>query len=148
MHKYPTSFQATDAVIFKKSGNANVMLLGRKKFKKKYRFIGGFVDPEKDKSLEQANRRECYEEAGTNLECSDPKYLFSFRVDDPRYRDSVDKIMSAVFLREYVYGTEKAGDDIKEVVWFSRPYVRKYYKEVVVKEHWPLVEELIRRNIL
>jgi bifunctional NMN adenylyltransferase/nudix hydrolase len=61
MHKYPTSFQATDCVIIHRE--AGKLLLGKKKIQTGWRFLGGFVDP-KDDSLELANARERQEEAG------------------------------------------------------------------------------------
>src|ERR1017187_4422194 len=108
---YPISYQRTDAVILDEVGSR--LLLGKKKKEPLFRFVGGFVDP-KDKSLEEASIRERREETGINLECSKPEYLFSFRVDDPRFKKGPDKIMSAVFGYTYVFGIPKAGDDIDE----------------------------------
>lgn len=143
MHKYPTSFQAVDVVIEK----GTQLLLGKKPTQPHWRFIGGFVDP-KDNSLETAARREAYEEAGSNLELNRFDYLFSFRVDDPRYYDSEDKIMSAVFLASYVYGKEEAGDDIGEVSWTEKAVIKNRYQEFIMPEHWPLVETLIAKGYL
>lgn len=146
MHKYPTSFQATDAVIiWREKGK---LLLGKKPNQPKFRFVGGFVDPHKDKSLEDGCARECQEEAGIDLECSRPEYLFSFQVEDERYKVSEDKIMSAVFKRYYLWGTPKAGDDIAEVKWFTKSQLRADYKELVMPEHWPIVIGLIQRNVI
>jgi len=141
---YPTSFQTTDAII--RNSQVNKFLLGKKETGN-WRFIGGFVDP-KDASLEDASYRERVEETGKNLECAKPEYLFSFRVDDPRYRKTEHKILTAVFLHEYIYGFPEAGDDIKEVEWFAPFYIRANYKEIIVEEHWPIVEKLIELRIL
>lgn len=149
---YPTSFQATDTIVINRQAKVPQFLLGKKDPKKhktdKWRFLGGFVDPKKDNSLEDASKRERLEEAGMNLECSDPQYLFSFRVDDPRYRKSEHKIMSAVFLHEYIFGFAKAGDDIKETEWFPNFYIRANYQDMVVEEHWPIVERLIEQGMI
>lgn len=145
MHRYPTSFQATDCVIIDTA--KRTLLLGRKPKENKFRFVGGFVDP-KDTSLEVANLRERIEEAGMNLECTPPSYLFSFRVDDPRYRDKSDKIMSAVFLYNYIFGFAKAGDDIGEVRWFNIDDVKENYKHIIMQEHHPLVEKLIEKSVI
>ncbi len=123
---YPTSFQATDAFVY--NNENETLLLGRKKWDNgKWRFVGGFVDP-KDLSLEDAAYRERIEEAGKNLECEKPKYLFSIRIDDPRYRESEHKIMSAVFLHQFIFGHAVAGDDIDDgMEWFSIFYLRNNY---------------------
>jgi bifunctional NMN adenylyltransferase/nudix hydrolase len=150
---YPTSFQAVDIVVFNRA--TNEILLGskydkpHKTPKKEKRFIGGFVDPA-DASLEVAARRELGEEAGRNLEVSDPKYLGSFRVDDPRYRDSIHKIMSAVFFCEFVYGFATAGDDIAEVSWVNLDTFRVSYNKAgyLAPEHIPLVEMLIQKGVV
>lgn len=146
MHKYPTSFQATDAVIVNRE--KGLLLLGRKPSQAKFRFVGGFVDPAKDKCLEDGCKRETAEEAGIDLECSGPKYLFSYQVEDARYVDSPDKIMTAVFLRYYIFGRAVAGDDIGEVKWFTKNQLRTKYKSLVMPEHWPIVEGLIQRNVI
>lgn len=145
MHKFPTSFQATDSVIIDRVGGR--ILLGRKKNQPAWRFIGGFVDPN-DSSLESAAQRERREEAGINLEVTRPKYLFSFRVADPRYEGKPDKIMSAVFLQYWLWGQPKAGDDIQKVRWFTKDYVRRNYKKMVMPEHNILVEKLIEEGLL
>lgn len=144
--EYPTSFQTTDAVIVNPQNNQ--LLLGKRATQDRWRFIGGFVDPDKDQTLEGASKRERIEEAGINLECAEPRYLFSFRVDDPRYRESKHKIMTAAFLHEYVFGFPTAGDDIAQVAWFADYLVRANYKEFIVQEHWPIVEKLISLHIL
>jgi bifunctional NMN adenylyltransferase/nudix hydrolase len=141
---YDTSFQATDAVI--RNAQNDMFLLG-KRDKGLWRFIGGFVDP-KDASLEDSAKRERIEEAGINLECDNPKYLFSFRVNDPRYRESRHKIMSAVFLHDYIFGFARAGDDIKHVEWFAAYLIRANYKDLIVETHWPIVEKMMELHLL
>ena len=145
MIKYDTSFQTTDCFVINREKKE--ILLGRKHTESKFRLIGGFVDPA-DLSLEDAAKRELREEAGANLECSHPQYLFSNRQDDPRYRDSRDKILTAVFRFEYLFGFATAGDDIKEVGWFGDYYIKLNYKEMVVETHWPLIEKLIENGVI
>jgi len=134
---YDTSYQAVDLIIHDK----DKFLLGRKKAEKEFRFIGGIVDPVLDNSLEMAAVREKNEEIGIGLECSFPIYSFSFRVDDPRYRESRHKIMSAVFFVNYVFGRPKElqeTDEIVETKWFSK--IELIQKDKVVKEHFPIVD--------
>lgn len=147
---YPTSFQAVDIVVLNK--NKKTVLLGRKKNKIQWRFIGGFTEP-KDSSLEYAARRELAEEASINLEVSPMVYIGSFRVDDPRYRDSKHKVMSAVFLCEYLWGFAKAGDDICGVKWVPYHWIQipgwpTLEADGIVEEHIPLVQMLIDKGIL
>lgn len=142
MNKYPTSFQAVDNVIYNRETNS--LLLVRKKVQSKFRFSGGFVDPE-DKSLEEAALRERIEEVSIDLECTKPEYMFSFRVDDPRYRESEDKIMSAVFFNEHLFGSPKALDDLAggEVKWFSIRELYDGYNEILMPEHIELMNGLM-----
>lgn len=149
MNKFPTSFQAVDNVIIDRKGGR--ILLGRKKQQPAWRFIGGFVDPT-DYSLESASLREKREETrfGISWYATDifPRYLFSFRVKDPRYETGPDKIMSAVFLSFFSHGFPKAGDDIDRLKWFTKNYVRINYKKIIMPEHHPIIEGLVEEGLL
>lgn len=125
-NRYPISYQTVDIAVIremtefdreslKQTKNIQILLC-RKSNEKLWRFIGGFVDPT-DKSLEAAARRELMEECGP-IEVSNFKYAGSFRIDDWRYRDAEDKILTALFTCQYSYGEPKANDDIAEVKWF------------------------------
>lgn len=123
----PTSFQAVDIVIVNKQVSAPKILLGRKTTdpKGQWRFPGGFVDP-KDGSLEAAAYREALEEVGP-LEMGGSislEYLGSLRVQDWRYKQEDSKIMTAVFRADYMWGHEKAGDDLQKVQWFRLKKLR------------------------
>jgi bifunctional NMN adenylyltransferase/nudix hydrolase len=142
---YDTSFQAVDMWIV--NDTHNEVLLGRKAGKDEFRLLGGFVDP-KDQSLEEAATREKNEEGGINLECSPPKYLFSQRMDDERYKNSRHKVMTAVFRLDYVFGMARGGDDIEQVHWFGKDYLKKNYRKFVAREHWVLIRKLIERGEL
>lgn len=149
---YPVSYQAVDIIVY--NPDTRCVLLGRKwqdktrtKPKNELRFLGGFVDPA-DSSLENAAHRELAEEAGINVEVSRAKYLGSFRVNDPRYVNSEDKIMSAVFLTYYVYGTPKGGDDIAEVEWVSLDVLFTSYKQCLAPEHIALFDLLIEKGVV
>lgn len=147
MHPYPTSFQATDNVIIWRE--AGKILLGQKKNKKFWQFPGGFVDP-KDSSLEEACMRKREEECANPLTsiCSRPEYLDSFRVDDPRYKDSPDKIMSAIFISYYISGKVVNGDDLVKVKWFTKDYLRRHYAKCLMPMHHPIIDALVRHGYM
>jgi bifunctional NMN adenylyltransferase/nudix hydrolase len=140
MIKYNTSFQTVDCFVV--NNQTDKVLLGRKPGETKFRLLGGFCDPT-DLSLEDAAKRELKEEAGIDLEVSNPMYLFSNRQDDPRYRDSNDKILTAVFKFEYLFGIAKAGDDIAEIKWIDLNELSVLYRDMIVETHQPLIEKLI-----
>lgn len=160
--RYPTSFQAVDIVVIKPAEKK--MLVGykwSKVFKDKpdtrARIIGGFVDP-RDSSLEYAALRELYEEADLGAAHVGPlKYVDSFRVDDPRYRNSPDKIMSAIFVTKMASSCEPhAGDDIARTEWIDIRWMKQNYFRInpntgrlyVVAEHHDLIEILIDKGII
>lgn len=154
MHPFPTSFQTTDNVIVWRE--AGKVLLGKKKANGLWQFPGGFVDPA-DANLEQAAARERREECTIGFDtdgkslgciCSHPEYIGSFRVPDPRYSGSPDKIMTAVFVSYYVDGEPKGGDDLPWVKWLTKDFVRRNYQKVVAPIHHQLVDMLIYKNIL
>lgn len=80
-----------------------------------WRFPGGFVDVT-DVSFEAAAARELYEE--TSVVADNFRFLGSFRIDDWRYRDEQDCIITTLFLAEYRSGTPVASDDVDEVRFF------------------------------
>ena len=112
------------------------LLLGRKSRESKFRFIGGFVDPQ-DHSLEETVAREAKEETG--LIVQNIQYIASIRVDDWRYRKEKDKIITTFFMAETLEKTPKAQDDIADVKWFDLQTIQN---EDVVEEHWALLEKL------
>ncbi len=131
----PTSFQTVDIAVVRKEQ----ILLGKKPGENDmWRFIGGFVDPTDD-TLEAAAKRELHEEAGA-IEVSDPKYIGSFRVDDWRYRKEKSKILTSLFICEYVYGNIEPNDDIEAVGWFDINEVGN--KIELMSEHVPLFNKL------
>ena len=81
-----------------------------------WRLPGGFVAAE-DASFEEAAARELFEETG--VVADNLRFLGSFRIDDWRYRDEQDSIITTLFLAEYRSGTPVAGDDVDDVLFFS-----------------------------
>lgn len=132
---FPTSYQVVDVAVVHEE--KQMVLLGRKKGDNdKYRFIGGFVDPS-DSSLERAAKREVSEET-SGIETDDYKYLGSSPINDWRYRNSRDSIMSAFFTAKFIYGHPKASDDIDEIAWFPIAEI----EQVIIEGHLPLAKML------
>jgi bifunctional NMN adenylyltransferase/nudix hydrolase len=132
----PLSYQVVDIAVSRPSDGA--VLLGIKRSAKgKKCFIGGFVDPT-DANLESAALRELLEEAG-EIQCDAPRYVGSFRIPDHRYREGDDKVMTALFVAEYIGGDPVAGDDLDAVEWVRLDTL----ESILVPAHLPLAKCLI-----
>lgn len=148
-NRYPTSYQCVDAVIWRPLNNiSKEILLARKHTDQAglYRLIGGFVSPN-DETLEDAAKREAFEETG-GLALGEPQYIFSKRVHDWRYsRNDTDQILTAVFLMQYLFGAEEPSDDIDELSWFNPSEIDE---KNLVPEHrtlWPRVLKALRNTV-
>jgi bifunctional NMN adenylyltransferase/nudix hydrolase len=140
-NRYPQALPTVDVAVTRTvEGGETEMLLARKPEEKGYRLIGGFVDPT-DASLEAAARREVMEEA--HIEISTPVYTGSFLVDDWRYRHEVDKIVTTLFVAEYMYGAIQPDDDIEELRWFRLNGTLEIGE--IVDAHRPLLVTLLDR---
>jgi len=140
--QYPRAFPCVDIACTRDKGAARKVLLGRRFPGDKLRFPGGFVDPT-DESLEMAASRELMEEA-PGISVSGVldgafKYIGSYRIDDWRYRDTKDRIVTTFFHVEYMFGGTIAGDDLCEVDWYS---FTEEVKDQLVPNHQMLFEEL------
>lgn len=133
-NRYPTVYTTVDIAVF--NDDYTKILLGRKEGEKRYRFIGGFADPNSD-CFEQDAKREVMEETG--LEVGDIKYIGSKKVDDWRYKAEKDKIKTLLFIAKVVHGKAEANDDIEEIRWFD---VDKLTTNDIVSVHIPLMEML------
>lgn len=131
--RFVNPFPVIDAVI--RDGD-NILLahkkIDRREDGREWRLVGGFVDIA-DGSLEAAVRREVREETG--LEISEPMYVGSAQVNDWRFRNGPEGILTSVFSVERLWGSPKANDDIDDLRWFP--------KEAVPKVIHPTHEHLI-----
>ena len=109
--QYDTVFPTVDCVIFQ-DDTLSKIYMARKPDEKKWRFIGGFADPN-DTSYSCAARREAKEETGLDCVCFD--WIGSAKIDDWRYRSERNKIITNIFAMKVVGGTPKPDDDIKEI---------------------------------
>lgn len=129
-NQYPKVYPTVDVAIMKDDH----VLLGRKEGQSQYRFIGGFTDPT-DNSYEEAAIREAEEETGVQI--GNLTYIGSARVDDWRYRSEADKIITHLFIADYISGDAVAKDDIVELKWFDTAALTI---EDLVSEHHPLFQ--------
>ena len=120
------------------------VLLGRKKGAGRFRFLGGFVDPKKDRNFEHAVIREVSEECPDIETEGDPEYIESFLIDDPRYKDDKDKLFSTFFFLDYLDGSLIAGDDLEELKWVDIDSLSMVNLQSLIEpEHEPLVIALL-----
>lgn len=112
--RMPAVYPTVDIAIVRREAN-EVLLGGKDSDGDKLRFVGGFVDP-KDESYEHAARREAYEETA-GIEIADLKQIGSTRINDWRYRDTDDVVITTLFVATYVFGPIRAGDDLDRLMW-------------------------------
>ena len=115
-------------------------LVVRKSGESGWRFPGGFAQPS-DGAWEQSARRELMEETG--VEASTFRYAGSLRVDDWRYRNEDDKIVTTLFVAEHMFGGPKPSDDVAEARWAAEANLDA---QSIVAEHLPLLG-LARRAV-
>lgn len=140
-NKHPVTFPTVDIAVIDQEKRQ--IALGRKHtdLPGKWRFPGGFVDPKRDTSLEQAARRELSEEFGISLNVDSTfEYVGSCKVQDWRYRNEVDQIMTTLFLTRRLWGMLTAGDDIDEVKWFD---LDNFNLDVLMEQHRPLMQMVL-----
>lgn len=131
-NQYPKCYTTVDVIIY--NSDHSKILLARKPKETLYRFVGGFADPV-SASFEDDAIREVKEETGLNAK--DLKYISSFKINDWRYANEVDKIKTLLYTCVVYEGTPQANDDICEVRWFD---INQITSEQLVKEHARMFE--------
>jgi bifunctional NMN adenylyltransferase/nudix hydrolase len=138
-NRFPTVYTTVDVAILDRDKRR--VLMGRKKGEPGLRFIGGFADPNSD-SFEADAKREVIEETG--LEVGNLQYIGSFKIDDWRYRNEMDKIKTLFFTADYVFGRPEGADDIESVQWVPYDQIFPTQSILVMKEHMVLLNALIK----
>ncbi len=137
---YPKVYPTVDVAVLR--NNRMEVLLGRKHQAANWRFPGGFCDPEDD-SFEASAARELREECG-DIVTGKMEYITTAKIDDWRYRDESDKIISTFYCTEYQSGRAVGGDDLAAVKWVSLADLEMMMAaNDIAAEHSPLVKALL-----
>lgn len=146
-NRFPTAYLTVDIAILKQEPNGDILLLlAKKPNRTKYCFPGGFVDPNTDSSLEDAAKRELSEEV-LNIETKEMHYISSHKINDLRYIDTQDGIITSLFCTWWISGIPEVGDDLigGEVSWFD---INKFNPEIISDNHRILFDSLITKKII
>ncbi|MDP9076685.1 MAG: NUDIX domain-containing protein [Bacteroidota bacterium] len=143
-NQYTKVYPTVDIAMFR--NNKSEILLGKKLINNKWRLVGGFADPE-DENYESAAKRELTEECG-EMETTPMVYETSRKINDWRYRNEADKIITLLFSCDYISGEPEAQDDISEVGWFKLADLGKMINdELISTEHIELFNHLIEKHL-
>ncbi|QEC41719.1 NUDIX domain-containing protein [Pseudobacter ginsenosidimutans] len=139
---YPQVYATVDIAVINEA--TREVLLGKKPNAAEWRFPGGFSDPE-DESFEIAARRELSEECG-DIEVQGMQYIGSARINDWRYKNETDKIISLFFKTKFIFGTPKASDDLAALSWFPLSELRTMKEQnKITPEHHVLIDLLLNK---
>lgn len=136
MQRFPTVYPTVDVAVLR--NDRKELLLARKATETRYRFPGGFTDPT-DENFEEAALRELGEECGV-ITIDEFVYIGSCRINDWRYRDSVDGIITHLYGCDLVGGEPEASDDIAELRWYE---LERLSEDHFVPEHRELFLMLV-----
>jgi len=129
-NQYPKVYPTVDVALFR--NNRSEILLGKKAINNKWRFVGGFSDPE-DACYEDAAKRELAEECG-EMQTTAMQYETSAKINDWRYRSEVDKIITLLFSCDFIEGEPQAQDDIADLAWFKLTDLPLMIKDGAISE--------------
>ncbi|MCK9613839.1 MAG: NUDIX hydrolase [Bacteroidales bacterium] len=144
IYDYPMPAVTVDIVVFKVSGNSHEVLLIQRlhdPYIDQWALPGGFVEIDED--LEDAAKRELYEETGISCEKLIQLFTVGTPGRDPRYR-SISVIYFAWFNTPDV--KLKFGDDAKAIKWIhvdSLPRLAFDHNEIIKKAHEIIMKKLV-----
>ena len=137
--RYPIAYQTVDIAIL--NSTKGEILLVKKPTEPKFRFCGGFSDPNSI-SLETDAKREVKEETG--IEIGEPQYIGSTLINDWRYASENDKIKTAFFVAEYIFGAPQGADDVEVAKWFK---LNTLTKGDLMEEHGVLLDMFVNKYL-
>ncbi|WP_375580030.1 NUDIX domain-containing protein [Marivirga tractuosa] len=141
-NQYTKVYPTVDVAVFR--NNRTEILLGQKVINKKWRLIGGFADAE-DSSFEEAAKRELTEECGS-IEVGNLKYETSLKINDWRYRNEADKIITTLFSCDHQSGNPTPLDDIEHLEWIKVNDLFQMIKDkTITEEHIALFQFLLKK---
>lgn len=149
-NQYPKVHPYVNVAIFNED---NKILLSKKPNEDGWRFLGGFSHPN-DESYEHTARRKVISDAG-KIEIGDIQYLTSMKIDDWRYRQEEDKILTILFTSKYVFGRIDPSEEISELRWFDLKWIANswynmsndHYSGIgMVYEHQILMKKLLENK--
>ncbi|WP_462267360.1 NUDIX domain-containing protein [Mucilaginibacter sp.] len=143
-NQYTKVYPTVDIAVFR--DEKAEILLGRKALANQWRLVGGFADPE-DESYEYAAKRELAEECGS-IETCEMTYETSGKINDWRYRNEADKIITLLFSCDYRSGTPAAQDDIADLCWFKLSELPQMITDgKTAEEHTALLNFLMNKYL-
>lgn len=140
---YPRTYATVDIAIMNEQKTR--VLLGQKPGETRWRFVGGFSEPESD-SFEMDAKREVAEETGVEL--SSLVYIGSKHIKDWRYRNEVDQVKTSFYLGTYMFGQAIAKDDISACEWFDFEDMAKMENPPIVDSHlhlWKMLVDFVKK---
>lgn len=133
MKEYKNPIPTVDAII---QNSNSILLVKRSKdpYKNQFALPGGFVN--EGETIEEAIKREVYEETSLEVHPIDILGVYS----DPK-RDPRGHIMTVVFIVLIVRGNPSAGDDAKEISWIP---IEKISDIKVAFDHKLVIHDYLR----
>lgn len=133
MKEYKNPIPTVDAII---QNSNSILLVKRSKdpYKNQFALPGGFVN--EGETIEEAIKREVYEETSLEVHPIDILGVYS----DPK-RDPRGHIMTVVFIVLIIRGNPSAGDDAKEISWIP---IEKISDIKVAFDHKLVIHDYLR----
>jgi mutator protein MutT len=134
LKEYKNPIPTVDAIIQKSTNSILLVKRSKDPFKNQFALPGGFVN--EGETIEEAIKREVYEETSLEVHPIDILGVYS----DPK-RDPRGHIMTVVFIVLIIRGNPSAGDDAKEISWIP---IEKISDIKVAFDHKLVIHDYLR----